>query len=158
MNWKRNSLNVLSPKTAAHEGHAVRIVPIEGVLLSILQELLDASPLGVDAMIPMLRDSTVNLRTQLSKIVARTGLKPRPRMFQIRRASCECDWVERHPNYEVASWMGHSTLSQAAAPQPRVIDPELATVVAVWSTLPPALRCCVLELIAAGSDGYWRKS
>lgn len=110
MNWKRNSLTVRSPKTAAHEGHAVRIVPIEGVPLSILQELLDASPLGVDAMIPMLRDSTVNLRTQLSKIVARTGLKPRPRMFQIRRASCECDWVERHPNYEVASWMGHSTL------------------------------------------------
>ena len=115
MNWKRNSLTVRSPKTAAHEGHAVRIVPIEGVLLSILQELLDASPLGVDAMIPMLRDSTVNLRTQLSKIVARTGLKPRPRMFQIRRASCGCDWVERHPSYEVANLDGSQHIDHNAS-------------------------------------------
>jgi integrase len=41
VNWERGRLMVRSPKTAGHEGHAVRVVPIAPELRSILQDLLD---------------------------------------------------------------------------------------------------------------------
>ena len=41
IDWKRSLMTVRSPKTAAHDGHAVRIVPITPELRPILQALFD---------------------------------------------------------------------------------------------------------------------
>ena len=40
--------------------------------------------------------------------------KPWPRLFQNLRASCETDWVEKHPAHECAAWLGHSPAIAAA--------------------------------------------
>gem|GEM_PF-6810243 len=56
----------------------------------------------------------MNLRTTFTKIVARAGCKPWPRLFQNLRASCETDWVEKHPAHECAAWLGHSPAIAAA--------------------------------------------
>jgi integrase len=113
VNWERGRLTVRSPKTAHHDGHAVRVVPIVPELRPILQDLFDVAEEGADAVIPRLRDPRTNLRTHLLRIVERAGLKPWPRLFQNLRASRESDWVEGFPNHVVAGWMGHSPMIAA---------------------------------------------
>lgn len=110
---ERGRLTVRSAKTEAHEGHAVRIVPIAPELEPILQDLYDQAEEGAEPVVPRLRDPKVNLRTQFERIIARASLKPWPRLFHAMRASCACDWVERFPGHVVASWLGHSPLIAA---------------------------------------------
>lgn len=108
VNWESGRLTVRSPKTAGHEGHAVRIVPIVPRLRAILQDLFDHAEVGAETVVPRLRDPAMNLRTTFGKIIARAGLKPWPRLFHNLRASCACDWVEDVPAHVVAGWLGHS--------------------------------------------------
>lgn len=113
VNWERGRLMVRSPKTAGHEGHAVRVVPIAPELRPILQDLFDRAEVGVEAVVPRLRDPAMNLRTTFGKIIAKAGVTPWPRLFHNMRASCACDWVERFPAHVVAGWLGHSPLIAA---------------------------------------------
>ncbi len=115
VNWERGRLFVRSPKTAGHESHAVRVVPITPELRQILQDLFDRAEEGVEAVVPRLRvgGATVNLRTTFGKIIAKAGVKPWPRLFHNMRASCATDWVERFPAHVVAGWLGHSPLIAA---------------------------------------------
>lgn len=113
VNWERGRLTVRSPKTARHEGHAVRVVPIAPELRPLLQDLFDRAEVGEEAVVPRLGDPRMNLRTTFGKIIARAGLKPWPRLFHNMRASCATDWVERFPNHVVAGWLGHSPMIAA---------------------------------------------
>jgi len=113
VNWERGRLMVRSPKTARHEGHAVRVVPIAPELRPILQDLFDRAEVGVEAVVPRLRDARMNLRTTFHKIIAKASVKPWPRLFHNMRASCATDWVERFPAHVVAAWLGHSPLIAA---------------------------------------------
>jgi integrase len=113
VNWDRGRLMVRSPKTAGHEGHAVRVVPIVPELRSILQDLFDRAEVGAEAVVPRLRDPSMNLRTQFERIIAKAGVKSWPRLFHNMRASCATDWVERFPAHVVAGWLGHSPLIAA---------------------------------------------
>ena len=108
VNWDRGILTVRSPKTEAHAGGAVRMVPIASELRPILQALFDAAEPGTVRILPRVRDGGTNLRTTFEKILARAGVKPWPRLFQNLRASCETDWVESFPAHVVAAWLGHS--------------------------------------------------
>ena len=112
--WDTGRLTVRSPKTARHEGHAVRIVPICPELRAILAEAYELAPDGEKLMLPRALTAASNLRTTFTKIVTRAGHKPWPRLFQNLRASCATDWVERYPNHVVAKWLGHSPLIAAA--------------------------------------------
>ncbi len=113
VNWERGRLMVRSVKTEGHEGHAVRVVPIAPELRPILQDLFDRAEVGVEAVVPRLRDGSVNLRTQFERIIAKASVKPWPRLFHNMRASCATDWVERFPAHVVAGWLGHSPLIAA---------------------------------------------
>ncbi len=113
VNWERGRLTVRSPKTAGHEGHAVRVVPITPELRPILMGLFERAEPGTEAVVPRLRDAGVNLRTTFNKIIARAGVKPWPRLFHNMRASCATDWAERFPGHVVAGWLGHSPLIAA---------------------------------------------
>lgn len=113
VNWERGRLTVRSPKTAGHEGHAVRVVPIAPELRPILQDLFDCAEAGAEAVVPRLRDPAMNLRTQFERIITKAGVRPWPRLFHNLRASCATDWVERFPAHSVAKWLGHSPLIAA---------------------------------------------
>lgn len=108
LNWERGALTVRSPKTAGHEAHAVRMVPIDPELRAILQDLFEQAEPGSDVMLPSHRDPDENLRTAVYRILSRAGVKPWPRLLHNMRASCATDWVERFPAHSVASWLGHS--------------------------------------------------
>lgn len=113
--WDKGRMTVRSPKTGNHEGHAVRVVPIAPELRPILQDLFDRAEIGVEGVVPRLRDggAAKNLRTTFGKIIAKTGVKPWPRLFHNMRASCATDWVERFPAHVVAGWLGHSPMIAA---------------------------------------------
>lgn len=102
-----------SPKTAGHDGHAVRVVPISPELRDILQTRFDEAEPGSVEIVPRLRDAKMNLRTTLHKIIVRAGYSPWPRLFHNPRASCATDWVERAPAHAVAGWLGHSPMIAA---------------------------------------------
>ncbi len=120
VNWDRGRLMVRSPKTAGHEGHAVRVVPIDRALRPILQDLFDRADVGVEAVVPRLRDPGVNLRTQFERIITKAGLKSWPRLFHNMRASCATDWIAEYPVPDVSNWLGHSaTIGAAHYWQPR---------------------------------------
>jgi len=106
VNWERGRLTVRSPKTAGHEGHAVRMVPIAPELRPILLALFDQAEAGSEMVVPRLRDPRMNLRTHFQRIIAKAGVKPWPRLFHNLRASCATDWVERFPAHVVAGWLG----------------------------------------------------
>jgi len=113
VNWERGRLTVRSPKTAGHDGHAVRVVPIAPELRPILLALFVEAEPGVEPVVPRLRDPATNLRTHFLRIIGRAGVKPWPRLFHNMRASCATDWVERFPAHVVAGWLGHSPMIAA---------------------------------------------
>jgi hypothetical protein len=49
-----------------------------------------------------------NLRTQLERIIAKAGLKPRPRLFQNLRSMRETELAEQWPEHVVCAWIGNS--------------------------------------------------
>jgi len=113
VNWERSRMVVRSPKTARHDGHASRVVPIAPELRPILLDLFEEAREGDDRVLPRMTGGGANLRTTMLKIIARAGENPWPRLFQNLRASCASDWVERFPNHVVASWLGHSPMVAA---------------------------------------------
>jgi len=111
--WDTGRLTARSPKTARHEGHAVRVVPICPELRAILAEAYDQAAEGQKLILPRSLTSVSNLRTTFTRIIERAGFTAWPRLFQNLRASCATDWVERYPNHVVARWLGHSPLIAA---------------------------------------------
>ena len=80
----------------------------------ILRVAFEQAPEGSTLVAPKAAGGGLNLRTTFTKIVIRADCKPWPRLFQNLRASCETDWVEKHPAHECAAWMGHSPAIAAA--------------------------------------------
>ena len=111
--WDTGRLTVRSPKTARHEGHAVRLVPICPELRVILTEAYEQAADGTNLVLPRALTGASNLRTTFKKFITRAGHTPWPRLFQNLRASCATDWVERYPNHVVAKWLGHSPMIAA---------------------------------------------
>jgi integrase len=111
--WDTGRLTVRSPKTARHEGHAVRLVPICPELFDILTEAYEQAVEGEKLILPRAITGASNLRTTFTKIITWAGHEPWPRLFQNLRASCATDWVEKYPNHVVAKWLGHSPMIAA---------------------------------------------
>lgn len=112
VNWEKSVLVVRSPKNAAHEAHAFRMVPIVPELQDELQAAYDAADEGTLRVVPWLRSGT-NPRTHLLRIIERAGVTAWPRLYQNLRASCENDWVEKYPAHVAGAWIGHSPTVQA---------------------------------------------
>jgi hypothetical protein len=101
-------MTVRSPKTSSHAGHAVRLVPIDPLVMVELGTLKRNQ--ANDGPVFDGVGSQVSMRTRFHKIIRRAGYQPWPRLFQNLRASCATDWVQTYPAHEVAKWLGHSPL------------------------------------------------
>ena len=119
IDWERGRIRVRSPKTAHHEGHEERIMPLFPELRPILEaawkELTEAEdfnpedqPTSELPVITRYRDTNANLRTQLLRIIKRAGLVAWPKLFQNMRASRATELAREHPAHIAAAWMGHS--------------------------------------------------
>ena len=109
VDWGRGVLMVRSPKNEHHGGHhAVRNVSICPRLRELLTESFERATDGEARVVPREQDNRINLRTTFQRIIERAGLKPRPRLFQNLRSSCETEWCEQYPIASVTRWLGNS--------------------------------------------------
>jgi len=108
VDWERSQFKVISRKTEHHAGGGTRRVPIFPELLVHLRDAFEAAEPGTEHVITRYRDSSVNLRTQLGRIVARAGLELWPKPFVNLRSSRETELVEQFPLHVVTAWLGNS--------------------------------------------------
>ena len=120
IDWERGRIRVRSPKTAHHDGHEERIMPLFPELRPILEtawkELTEAEDFAPEAqptselpIITRYRETNANLRTQLLRIIKKAGLVAWPKLFQNMRASRATELAQHHPGHVAAAWLGHST-------------------------------------------------
>lgn len=110
VDWERGRVTIRSPKTEHHSGKASRVILLFPELRPYLEASWDAAPEGSEFVIARYRDSNVNLRTRLEKIVARAGMVTWPKIFQNLRASRATELAAEYPAHVAAEWLGHSRL------------------------------------------------
>jgi integrase len=99
---------VRSPKTAHHEGHESRVVPMFPELRPYLEDAFELAEEGAEFVITGHRDAGRNLRTTFKKIIRRAGLEPWPKLFQNLRSTRQTELEEIFPSHVVCGWMGNS--------------------------------------------------
>ncbi len=115
VDWEKNRFRVDSPKTG------VRWVPIFGELKPYFEEAWEIAPEGAVHVIARYRDTNMNLRTQLQRIIKRAKVDPWPKLFQNLRATRETELAASHPVHVVCKWIGNS-ISVAAKHYLQVTD------------------------------------
>jgi integrase len=108
VDWERGRLTVHSPKTEHHEGGESRVIPIFPELRPYLDEVYFRTPTRNPWIITRCRDSGVNLRTMLMKIIKRAGLKPWPKLWQNLRSTRQTELAETFPIQVVCQWIGNT--------------------------------------------------
>jgi hypothetical protein len=108
VNWAEERITIHSPKTERHPGKATRVIPIFPELRPYLDEVYNQAPDGTVHLITRYRDTGVNLRSQLLKIIARAGVKPWPKLWQNLRATRQTELADEFPNHVVCQWVGNS--------------------------------------------------
>ena len=108
MDWDRERVRINSPKTEYHPGGESRVIPLFPELRPYLEEVFDPAEPGTKYVITQHRLGSVNLRTQLERIILRAGVEQWPRLFQNLRASRETELAKEHPLQVVVAWIGNS--------------------------------------------------
>jgi integrase len=109
VNWSENKIIVRSPKTEHLPGKAYRVVPLFNELREPLEELWEQTPKGTTFVINRYRDPKQNLRTQLTKIILRAGLKPWAKLWHNLRATRQTELAQQgFPMHVICDWIGNS--------------------------------------------------
>jgi hypothetical protein len=64
--------------------------------------------LGAVHVITRARDTSVNLRTHLTRIIKRAGLEPWPKLWHNQRSTRQTELAERYPIHIVCAWIGNT--------------------------------------------------
>ncbi len=121
-----------SPKTKGH-GQSHRIVPMFARSRTYLEEAWTIADEGQAKVIPETlylpaargprSCNNCNLGTTFEKIIQRAGLKSRPPILHVLRASCESDLTREFPITTACRWIGN-TVSIAARHYVQVTDAD----------------------------------
>ena len=110
VNWEHRTIRITSPKTEHHAGGGTRLIPLfpelEGPLLDCQEQAQD----GEVFIIQRYQGKSLNLRTQLDRIIQKAGLEVWPKPFQNMRATRQTelsDDKEVGP-YDACKIMGNS--------------------------------------------------
>ena len=113
IDWERQRFLVHSSKLEHCRNKGKRWVPLFPELRSFLDLLhVETTPESI-FVIQKSRDSRVNWRTQMERIIIRAGLNPWDRLFQNMRSSRETELAQQFPLHVVTAWIGNSTLIAA---------------------------------------------
>lgn len=108
VDFAAGTLTIRSSKKEADDAGGVRVLPIFGLLRPHLEEAYELADPGAVHVITRRRNPTMNLRTQLLRIIGRAKLTPWPRLFQNLRSSRQTELVETFPIQTVCAWIGNS--------------------------------------------------
>ncbi len=116
INWDKNLMTVISPKTERYEGKESRTVPIFKELRPYLEEAWEQMAEGQTHVVGGNYIATsqgpsgwkaTNLRTTFEKLIRRASLEPWAKPFHNLRSSRETELLDEFPLHVVAKWMGH---------------------------------------------------
>lgn len=114
--WDKSRIIVNAPKTERYVGKDQRIIPIFPRLRPHLEYLFNERQPGIETkanafVIRQYRSQNANLRTELNRIVFRTGNQPWDKPFINMRASCrtELENTGKYATHVLNAWFGHST-------------------------------------------------
>ena len=110
VDYEHSRFIVHASKTEHHQDGGIRTVPMFPELRPLFQDAFDKAKEGDIFCITRYRDKSVNLRTQLSKMIRRAGLEPWPKLFQNLRSTRETELFKMtNGNVKaVCSWIGNS--------------------------------------------------
>jgi integrase len=108
IDWEHSRMTVHASKTEHCEGDGVRICPIFPELLPYLRDAFEEAEEGEQFVITRYRQTNVNLRTQLLRIIRKAGLKPWAKLFQNLRATRQTELCQKFPEHVVCDWIGNS--------------------------------------------------
>ena len=108
IDWEHGRMTVHSSKTEHCEGGESRVVPIFPELRPYLMEAFEQAEPGTEYVVTRYRETNVNLRTQLLRIIRKAGLKQWPKLFQNLRATRQTELCQKFPEHVVCSWVGNS--------------------------------------------------
>ncbi len=108
--WDMDRFVVHASKTEHHADGGIRTVPMFPELKPLFQGAFDNARDGAIYCVERYRDKSVNLRTQLTRIVKRAGIEPWPKLFQNLRSTRETELFKlTNGNVKaVCSWIGNS--------------------------------------------------
>lgn len=112
VDWAQKRLTIFSPKLRRwdkSDDQATRQVPIDPVVLGLLQDVYDAAAEGSVQVVTL---GISNLDDTIKTATKRAGVATWARTFDTLRESCENQWLEEFPSHVVAAWMGHSVGTQ----------------------------------------------
>lgn len=108
ISWDAGTMLVRCPKLEHHERYSQRLVPLFPEVRDVLLKLFAEAPDGTDDVIVRNRLASCNLRTTFTKLIARAGQKPWPRLFHNLRASRETELMREYDLATVCRWIGNS--------------------------------------------------
>ncbi len=108
VDWEHDRILITSPKTARQVGHESRMIPIFPELRPYLEVIFHAADPGTEYFIMRYQNNDSNLRTQMTRIVNKAGLKTWPRIFRNLRSSRQTELEEFFPSHVVCKWIGNS--------------------------------------------------
>ena len=108
VNWARNRMTVLSPKTAHHKGKESRIIPLFPELRAELERGFELAEDRAKFIVTRYRSSITNMRTQFGRIIAKAGVDPWSKPFQNLRSTRETELADQFPIQVVTKWIGNS--------------------------------------------------
>lgn len=110
VDFDHSRFTVHASKTEHHADGGVRVVPMFPELRPLFQEAFDLAEVGEDYCITRYRDQNTNLRTQLTRMLTRAGIKPWPKLFHNLRSTRETELFKlTNGNVKaVCSWIGNS--------------------------------------------------
>ncbi len=109
VNWALDRFWVTSSKTAHHEGHEGRWVPIFTELRPYLENAFERAEPGSYVFSRRRVHNESCLRETLLRIIKRAGLSPWPKLWHNMRSTRQTELVEQgHPEHVVCYWLGNS--------------------------------------------------
>ena len=110
IDFANDQFTVHASKTEHHSNSGIRTVPIFPELKPLFQDAFEQARDGDVYCITRYRDKSVNLRTQMNKIIKRAGLKAWPKTFQNLRSTRETELFKLTSGNvkAVCQWIGNS--------------------------------------------------
>ena len=124
IDWDKQRIRVVAPKTEHHIGKDQREIPIFHELSGPLKEAFEQRDKGAEFVISRHRPAAVrsgtgdwqgaNLRTQFERLINKAGEKPWPRLWQNLRSTRQTELTQQgHPLHVVTHWLGNSAIVAA---------------------------------------------
>ncbi len=108
IDWEHDRMTIHASKTEHHKDKGRRVVPIFHELRPYLEEAFEQAKPGAVHVIARYRETNINLRSQLARIVERAGVKPWPKLFHNLRATRQTELADQFPMHVVCQWIGNT--------------------------------------------------